>query len=93
MLIREALDRPKETRELLTKYVRPWTSSIATYVRKGQEHSEHFPDVDADAYVACILQLVIVAVASERTVSALLPEGRNGGGRSRIIDEFLGAAR
>jgi AcrR family transcriptional regulator len=93
MLIREALDRPKETRDLLTKYVRPWTSSIAAYVRKGQEHAEHFPDADADAYVACILQLVVVAVATERTLNALIPEGRGSTGRSRIIDEALRIAR
>lgn len=93
MLIREALDRPKETRDLLTRYVKPWTTSIATYVRKGQEHAEHFPDVDADAYVVCVLQLVIVAVASERTLNALLPEGRSDSARSRIIGEALRISR
>jgi AcrR family transcriptional regulator len=93
LLLREAIDRPKETRELLLRHVRPWTSAIAGYIRRGQEHGEHFADVDADAYVVCILQLVVTTAAAESTLGALLTETRTGARRGRMVAETLRIAR
>jgi AcrR family transcriptional regulator len=93
LLMREAIDRPKETRELLSKHVRPWTTAIAAYIRKGQEHGEHFSDADAEAYVVCILQLVVTTVAAERTLGVLVTDTRGGNARSRLVRESLRIAR
>jgi len=93
LIVREALDRPKETRDTLTRQVRPWMAAVASYIRKGQEHGEHFADVDAEAYVVCVMQLVITAVASERTLGALVSEGKPAETRSRIIREMLRIAK
>jgi AcrR family transcriptional regulator len=93
LMLREAMDRPKETRELLVRHVRTWTSAIADYIRRGQEHDEHFVEVDADAYVACIMQLVITTTAAEELLGALLTERKGAAPRGRIVREALRIAK
>jgi TetR/AcrR family transcriptional regulator len=69
LVLREALDRPAEMKELLAGPVRPWLAAIAEYIERGRAKGRHYADVDAEAYVLHILQLVIAAVAG----SSLLP--------------------
>ena len=72
VLLREALDRPEEVRALLKGPVRPWAGMVAQYIQAGQEHRQHFPDVDAEAYVIHILQLVLTAASSYPVTGGLL---------------------
>lgn len=72
IVLREALDRPEEVRLLLKSSVRPWLGAIAQYIQAGQERAQHFADVDAEAYVIHILQLVLTAVASYPVMGAAL---------------------
>jgi AcrR family transcriptional regulator len=72
VLLREALDRPEEVRALLRGPVRPWAGMVAQYIEAGQEHRQHFPDVDAEAYVIHILQLVLTAASSYPVSGGLL---------------------
>lgn len=72
LVIREALDRPAELKRLLRGPVRPWLAAVAEYIRAGQARGQHYADVDAEAYVLHILQLVLVAAASEPVTSAVL---------------------
>ncbi|MGZ6067510.1 MAG: TetR/AcrR family transcriptional regulator [Polyangiales bacterium] len=72
VVLREALDRPTEMRKLLRGPVRPWLAAITGYIRAGQEAGTHHADLDAEAYVVHILQLVIAAAASAPVWSALV---------------------
>src|SRR5689334_1237043 len=73
VVLREALDRPDATRKLLAGPVRPWLAAVASYVRAGQEGGRHHADVDAEAYVVHMLQLVLAATAAAPVVSVVLP--------------------
>ncbi len=72
VVLREALDRPAETRKLLRGPVKPWLAAVAGYIRAGQETGQHFRDIDAEAYVVHVLQLVLAATAASSLVPALL---------------------
>jgi TetR/AcrR family transcriptional regulator len=61
---REVLDRPDETRRLLRGPVKPWLGAIARYIEEGQKHGKHWPDIDPEAYVILVLQLVVSATAA-----------------------------
>jgi len=74
LIVREALDRPKELRTLLRGPVRVWLGAVAGYIRAGQASGRHFSDVDAEAYVIHVLQLVITATASGAVMSAVIEE-------------------
>jgi TetR/AcrR family transcriptional regulator len=78
LIVREALDRPKALRTLLRGPVRVWLGAVAGYIRAGQENGRHFSEVDAEAYVIHILQLVITATASAAVMSAVLEEPSRG---------------
>jgi AcrR family transcriptional regulator len=80
LLMREALDRPEELRKVVRGAVRPWLSAIAQYVRTGSESGTHHADIDPEAYVLHMMQLVIAAEAcAAATRAALSP---NAGSRS-----------
>lgn len=89
VLVREAFDRPAETRKLLRAQVRPWLEAVATYIRAGRDAGVHHPDVDAEAYVVHVVQLVIVATASQAVTGQLLEEPA----RDRYARELARLAR
>lgn len=89
VVLRYALDRPAEAREVLRERVRPWLGTVAAYVERGRERGVHHTDVDADAYVLSILQLVIMAAASFQTTREALP----GGSKTRYEREIFRIAR
>jgi AcrR family transcriptional regulator len=72
LMLREALDRPSELRKLLRGSVRPWLSAVAHYVRSGREAGRHHADVDDEAYVLHVLQLVVTATACAAVSSTVL---------------------
>jgi AcrR family transcriptional regulator len=72
IVLREALDRPAELRKLLRGPVRPWLGAVAAYVRAGRQNGRHYADVDDEAYVVHVLQLVITAAAAGGVTSSLL---------------------
>lgn len=76
LVARELFDRPAEVRQMLRGAVRPWFGAIAAYIKEGQAHGRHWEDVDPEAYVVHILQLVVCATAAESVCRvALEPEG------------------
>lgn len=75
VVLRHALDRPKEARALLRDNVRLWVGAVASYIRSGQEKGLHPKDADPEAYVLLVLELIIVAAASFETMKEALPEG------------------
>jgi AcrR family transcriptional regulator len=64
LLLREVLDRPQEVRELMRQHVRPWIEATSNFIRKGQEKERLWPDVDAEAYVSVVINLIISNVAT-----------------------------
>jgi TetR/AcrR family transcriptional regulator len=89
VVLREALDRPNEMRKLLRGAVRPWLVAVASYVDSGRASGRHFAEVDAEAYVLHILQLVMAAAASAPVTSVIL----DGDSRSRYDRELARIAR
>jgi TetR/AcrR family transcriptional regulator len=63
LLLREALDRPAEVRELMRRHVRPWIEATASFIRKGQERGRLYPEVDAEAYVGQVIALLIGSIS------------------------------
>jgi AcrR family transcriptional regulator len=72
VLLREALDRPDEMRLLLAGPVRPWLAAVADYIRLGQAHGTHYPDLDPEAYCAHMIYLVVTAVSGAPVCQAAL---------------------
>ncbi|MHB1844684.1 MAG: TetR/AcrR family transcriptional regulator [Deltaproteobacteria bacterium] len=90
VVLRELLDRPDAMRRLMRGAVRPWLTAIAGYVRRGQERGRHFADVDAEAYVLHVLQLVLSASASAEVFADALGPGAP---RARYDRELVRIAR
>ena len=64
LLLREILDRPRETRVLMRKSVRPWVAATCDYIRKGQDRGRLWAEVDPEAYVAQVISLLIASIAT-----------------------------
>jgi AcrR family transcriptional regulator len=89
VVLREALDRPAEMKRLFKGPVRPWLAAVAGYIESGREAGTHYDDVDAEAYVVHVLQLVICAAAAAPVTQTLL----EGDGRRRYDQELARIAR
>jgi len=86
LLLREALDRPAAIARILRGPVRDWVGSIAAYIREGQRLGRHYADVDPEAYVVHVLQMVIAtAAAAAVTHTAIEPSPA---GRARFDREL-----
>lgn len=72
ILLRETLDRPAEMRKLLRGVLLPWIAAVAQYVRVAREAGRHHADVDDEAYVLHVIQLVVMATACGGVTSTLL---------------------
>jgi TetR/AcrR family transcriptional regulator len=73
LLLREMLDRPEEMMALAQLHVQPWARIVSDYIRKGQAQGRVHQDIDPEAYVATMINLVVCGVALRDTLSALGP--------------------
>ena len=64
ILLRETLDRPTEIRALMAQHVRPWIAATCDFIRKGQERGRLWSEVDAEAYVGQVINLIISSFAT-----------------------------
>lgn len=69
LLLREILDRPAEVRPLLETTVTPWIEVVGGHIRRGQAKGEIAADVDPEAYVIHIIELVLSSLAVYDLVS------------------------
>ena len=95
ILLREVLDRPAEMRKMLRQAVHPWLSTVAHYVRAGREAGRHYPEVDDEAYVLHVMQLVVAAAACGPVTSSFIdgdPEARYQRELARIARHSLFSA-
>jgi AcrR family transcriptional regulator len=80
VVLREVLDRPADIRKILRGAIRPWLEALAEGIRAGQRERRYRDDVDADAYVAHMIQLVIAASAAASVGATAIPSGPIAGG-------------
>ncbi len=83
LLLREALDRPREMRDLLDTHVRPWIETICDQIRKGQKVGRCQAEVDPEAYVIQVINLVIGSLATMDCLGVLVSEKQEKDDRSR----------
>lgn len=74
LILREMLDRPDAIRALLREAVRPWLEAIAGFIRAGQAGGTHHPDLDPEAYLLQMLQVVIAAGVSNPVLPVALDD-------------------
>jgi AcrR family transcriptional regulator len=95
LLVREILDRPEDMRKRLVKYVSPWLDVVADYIRRGQEHDEVYDEVDPEAYILQITNLVVSGVAAAASLDGglLPPDSPRGDPATRHTRELVRIAR
>lgn len=94
LIVREVLDRPEEVRVLLDRMVRPWVAHVCAYIRKGQAQGRVWSDLDPEAYVVQVINLVVASVATHECIGALVPTDTTGPGPSdRHVAELMRVAR
>ncbi len=95
LLLRELLDRPEEIAPLVALRVQPWAKIVCDYIRKGQEQGRVHKDVDPEAYVAQVINLVLCGFATHGSIRALLGDPPIGDVESatRLLREMLRVAK
>ena len=73
LLLRELLDRPEEMSPLIESHVQPWTTIICDYIRKGQQQGRVHADIDPEAYIVHMINLMVCGVALQDSITALIP--------------------
>ena len=72
LVVREVLDRPEAVRALIKTVVTPWLDAVSGYIARGQLRGEHHADMDPEAYVVHVLNLVIVGAATSQVMTVAL---------------------
>ncbi len=75
LLVREALDRPDEIGALVQRHVRPWAEVVCEHIRKGQARGHIHRDVDPEAYVGQMINLIVSSVATYACIGDVAPRG------------------
>ena len=89
-IVREALDRPAEARAML-RAIAPILRGIAGYIRAGSAERGGDDDIDPDAYVLHVMQMVIGAAAVAEATTAML--GSDADGQARYDHELARIAK
>jgi AcrR family transcriptional regulator len=87
LVVREVLDRPGEVAALMKHGVRPWVDIVANNIRKGQAHGDIHADVDPEAYVLQVINLVVAGVATRDSLHAIVADDQ------RYIKELVRVAK
>jgi AcrR family transcriptional regulator len=93
LLARELFDRPEEVKKMLRGAVRPWLAAIAGYIKEGQAHGRHWEDVDPEAYVVHVMQLVVCATAAASVCREAIDPSGGDDVRGRYDKELARIAR
>jgi hypothetical protein len=95
LLVREILDRPEDMQQRIRTYVSPWVKVIADLIRKGQRSAEVYHQVDPEAYVLQVINMVVCGVATASSLAgSLLPtDSPDGAPSERLVRELVRVAR
>ncbi len=74
LLLRELLDRGGELHPLIDLHVLPWARIVCDYIRKGQAQGRLHADVDPQAYVLSVINLVLSSIALYGIADVVLTE-------------------
>lgn len=80
---------------LIESHVQPWTKIICDYIRKGQQQGRVHPDIDPEAYIVHMINLMVCGVALQDSITALMPAGDSDREQlaERTVTEVLRIAR
>jgi TetR/AcrR family transcriptional regulator len=93
LIVREVLDRPAVMTTLIDSHVRPWVDIVCNYIKKGQDRGTIYADVDPEAYVVQVINLVIASVATHACIGGLVPAAQGPKVHRRHIDELVRVAK
>lgn len=97
LLLRELLDRPAEMAPLIEEHVEPWARIVSDYIRKGQDQGRVRKDVDPEAYIMSVINLVLCGIAIHGVSHQLLPPTQRTDSLpavpQRYLDEMLRIAK
>lgn len=77
LMVREVLDRPDDVRQLLSNHVVPWIEVVSDHIRRGQDKGQIFADVDPEAYVIHVINLVLSSLATYDRLGSLVSIDRH----------------
>jgi TetR/AcrR family transcriptional regulator len=63
LLLREMLDHPEDLRVRMDRQLGPWLVLLADFIRRGQRDGRVYAELDPEAYVFHVLDLVLASVA------------------------------
>jgi AcrR family transcriptional regulator len=89
LLLREALDRPAEFRQLLATHVRPWVAVLADYVGKGVARGHIHAAVAPEAYLVAVINLILSSFATGACFGGLLSRERQIAETRRVARQAL----
>jgi AcrR family transcriptional regulator len=93
LIVREVLDRPAAGTAIINSHVRPWVDIVCNYIRKGKTQGTIHADVDPEAYVVQVINLVVASVATHACIGGLVPDSQRGKVHRRHIDELVRVAK
>jgi len=93
LILREMVDRPRETRELLGAAVSPWLQLVVETLRDGQEHGRVRSDVDPLAYIMECIALIVGTFAAADLAAGLSGAASLEASVDRQFREILRIAR
>ncbi len=71
LLYREILDRPEELRDQMRAFLSPWLTILADYIRNGKQDGSVRPDIDPEAYILSVIQMIVGGLATNNVFGAL----------------------
>ncbi len=94
LLVREMLDRPDEIKQMFQQHLGPWMKILSDYIRRGQQEGIIHEDLDPEAYILQIIQLVVGTIAIGDVVESLLDAFADArSAHRRQLDEVIRIAR
>lgn len=94
LLLREILDRPDDLAARLETHVQPWVTVIADYIRKGQQAGEVHAELDPEAYILQVVNLVVSGIATGASLDrGMLPPSPDADPSDRHARELIRIAR
>jgi AcrR family transcriptional regulator len=92
LIWREAIDRPRRTREHMSQDFGPWLQMLTDAIRRGQESGRVRAEVDPEAWITQLIVLVIGTFAAADLAAAAFPDT----GENRVdrqVAELIRTAR
>lgn len=89
LLMREALDRPQEMRDMLAETGTVWRTAMCDLIRQGQRQGTVYDDVDPEAYVVQVIHLMIASVATHTVMRVLMADESDQESMQRQLREML----